>query len=155
MHLDQDRKMSRRDWLEFNDRIGEVATIARAATTNAVTALASVTVAIVGASVTVSTATVTMSIWTRSALFAILGAGAAALVMIIALMIEAIKSMTLAVELQSFYDKYSSDATVLRYTVEPYYKRTARISVGAFWKAILPLALLLLGIGAAMVRIVV
>jgi hypothetical protein len=66
---------SQSDWIMFRDRVAEAANIARAAVTNVVTALTSITIAIVGVAVTVATADLHHNPLSKAMLFAMGGAG--------------------------------------------------------------------------------
>jgi hypothetical protein len=136
------------DLVEFHDRVAEAVSIARAAVADVVTALASVTVAIVGAAVTVATADLHETSLATAMLIAIGGAGLSALVIIISLTVEAIRANKYAVRWQSLYSKFydKAEASQELPTIPWQELRFARMSVGIHWKVSLPVALFLIGL---------
>jgi hypothetical protein len=143
------------DWITFRDRVAEAASIARAAMTNVVTALSSITVAIVGTAVTVATAEFHTNPFARAMLCAIAGAGLSALAILIALTVEAIRATKCATRWHASYvEIYQRALGDQPFSAVPWSElRSARLSVSVHWKVSLPVVLFLAGLLAMVVAI--
>lgn len=146
--------MTPEDWNVVNDRIGEAANFARAATTNAVTALTSLTVAIVGVVITVSLGEIQLNSLKRSLLFLMCGALAAAFIMLICLTFEARRAMIHAGALHDIYDKALMGNSISKEKLR-LELQFSRYSVSFFYKISLPMACLFLGIAACMASLAI
>ena len=147
---------SQSDWIMFRDRVAKAANIARAATTNVVTALTSITIAIVGVAVTVATADVHHTPLSKAMLFAMGGAALSALVVVIALTIEAVRANRYATRWHRQYCEFHDKALAHKPLPSlPWDElRFARLSVGVRWKVLLPVMLFMLGLFAAAVMFI-
>jgi hypothetical protein len=139
------------DWIAFRDRVAEACNIARAAVTNIVTALASITVAVVGAAVTLGAADYRNDPIAHAMLYAIAGAGAAALLIVLALSVEAVMSTRRAENWGKLYDCFSKKCTAgERMPPFPWDQLSkAGLSVSVHCKVSAPVILFLLGLVAA------
>jgi uncharacterized membrane protein len=138
---------SQSDWIMFRDRVAEAANIARAATTNVVTALTSITIA---------TADVHHTPLSKAMLFAMGGAALSALVVVIALTIEAVRANRYATRWHRQYCEFHDKALAHKPLPSlPWDElRFARLSVGVRWKVLLPVMLFMLGLFAAAVMFI-
>jgi hypothetical protein len=139
------------DWIAFRDRVAEAGNVARAAVTNMITALTSITMAIVGTAVTLGTGDFRSEPIARAMLFAMAGAGAAAVIILLVLAVEAILASRRAERWLALYNDFST-----RYYAGegirdlPWDELSeARISLSVHWKVSLPLVVLFAGIAAA------
>jgi hypothetical protein len=125
----------------LHDRVAEAGNFAQTATTNAVTALTSVTIAIVGAAVTISTTDYHASILENGWLWLISGAGSAAFAVLIALAIEALRSMRHVAKLHRIFVACDKEGFKTNWNdLQPDLK-IAHLSVGIYWKILLPVVL--------------
>jgi hypothetical protein len=139
------------DWIMFRDRVAEAVNIARAAVTNIVTALASITVAIVGAAVTLATADYRNDPIAQAMSYAIAGAGAAALLIVLTLSVEAVLATRRAESWGKLYDCFSKKFTAGE-RMPPFPRdelSNAGLSVSVHLKVSAPIILFLLGLVAA------
>jgi hypothetical protein len=141
---------SQAEMTAFRDRVAEGVSIARAAMTNAVTANVSVTMAIVGTAVTLATARFESTPVAKAMLFALAGAGCAAIVMLMALMMEAIRATRFAEKWRKLYVRfYELAKTGQPASPIPWDELNERLSVSIHWKISVPAFLLFAGLTAA------
>jgi hypothetical protein len=135
------------EWIMFRDRVAEAVGIARAAVTNVVAALASITVAVVGAAVTLATADYKSDSVAAAMLFAIAGAGVAALVIVLGLTVEAVLATRAAERWRDLYADLSRQARAGKSVIIPWNDLDdAHVSIGIHWKVSLPVGLFLIGL---------
>jgi hypothetical protein len=155
---DTDEYMSQADWDEFRELVADIVNVARSATANAVTALTSLTIALVGGVVTVSSSDFSKALWSeatnpadfravlwRSLIFTLAGAGLAALTMMVPLMVEAVFAMSSATRLHRLYDQSRRTPLTPKKNIWP--QEISRVSISVHWKITLPLILFAAGMG--------
>lgn len=136
--------MTSEEWGEFRTRLADIAAVARAAAANAAAAFAALILAIVGAFVSINAAELHPdSPLARASVFAIAGAFLAALELIVALMVEAVRSQNLMDELRKLYDDTPDDAPWD--AVAPALAKS-HVTVGIHWKTTVPMLFLFVGL---------
>jgi hypothetical protein len=134
------------DLTTFRNYAAEAAEIARAAITNIVTALTSITVAIVGAAVTLGTADYKSNM-ANAMLSAMGGSGLAALAIVLALTVEAMLASNRANEWRTLYATQYKNFIERKPVEIPWEKlETGRLSICIHWKITLPVALFVIGL---------
>jgi hypothetical protein len=120
-----------------------------------VTALSSITVAIGAAAITVATAELHTDSLARAMLFATAGAGFSALVIVVALTVEAVRTTNHARKLHTLFAEYRAKALACQKTPAMPWDQLEypHMSVGVHWKVSLPVALFLTGLFAMAVDI--